>query len=81
MSDPVIEQAGGVEFEVRNRLRELRTAHGLTQEELAELVSVTRQTIGLIENHRYNPTLSLCLRLAVVLDTELGELFWAEVQQ
>lgn len=58
-----------------NRLKLARVASGLTQAELAERAGVTRQTIGLIEAGRYNPTLNLCLKLARVTDKTLDELF------
>lgn len=58
-----------------NRVKLARVEKGYTQQELADLVSVTRQTIGLIEKGRYNPTLSLCLRLAAALGKGLDELF------
>ncbi|MCK4789129.1 MAG: helix-turn-helix transcriptional regulator, partial [Desulfobacteraceae bacterium] len=44
----------------------------------AEKVGVTRQTIGLIENGRYNPTLYLCIAIAKALDKTLNDLFWEE---
>jgi len=59
-----------------NRLRLARVERDLTQAELAELVGVTRQTIGLIEGGGYNPTLNLCLRLAQATGKSLDELFW-----
>ena len=46
------------------------------QEQLADLVGVTRQTIGLIEAGKYNPTLKLCLAMSRVLGKGLDELFW-----
>ena len=49
---------------------------GLSQKELADKVGVTRQTIGLIENGKYNPTLNLCIRIAQVLGRTLDQLFW-----
>ncbi len=61
-----------------NRLKVARVARGLTQAELADLVGVTRQTIGLIEAGRYNPTLNLCLNLARVTSKTLDELFGEE---
>ena len=64
---------------VNMRLRLARTAKGLSQQELADAVQATRQTIGLIENGKYNPTLNLCLRLARALDKTLNDLFWPEV--
>lgn len=60
----------------QNRLKLARVESGLTQAELADLVGVTRQTIGLIEAGGYNPTLNLCLRLARVTNKTLDELFW-----
>lgn len=44
--------------------------------ELAEAIGVARQTINLIENNKYNPSLDLCLRLAHRLGTDLNSLFW-----
>lgn len=61
-----------------NRVRFFRKARQLSQQELADLVSVSRQTVNLIENQDYNPTLALCIRLAKVLDTDLNALFWNE---
>ena len=49
---------------------------GVTQEQLAKNVGVTRQTIGLIEKGDYNPTLSLCIAIAKALGKTLDELFW-----
>jgi len=66
------------ELRVRNRVKLARVERGYTQQELADLIGVTRQTIGLIEAEQYNPTLILCLRLARVLDKSLNDLFWAE---
>jgi putative transcriptional regulator len=64
------------EIEYENRLRIARVEMGLTQEQLAELAGVTRQTIGLIESGKYNPTLKLCLKLADLTGKGLDELFW-----
>lgn len=64
---------------VRNRIKIARVEKSLTQEELAERVGVTRQTIGLIEKEQYNPTITLCLNLSRVLDKTLDQLFWMEV--
>jgi len=60
------------------KLKLARVEKNLTQEELAELVQVTRQTIGLIEKGNYNPTLRLCINLAKALDRTLDSLFWEE---
>ncbi len=55
-----------------------RVEKGLSQQELADLVAASRQTIGLIEKRRYNPSLNLCIRIAKALDRTLDQLFWGE---
>lgn len=62
----------------RMNLKLARIEKNLTQQELADLVEVTRQTIGLIEKGDYNPTLNLCIRIAKALDRTLDPLFWEE---
>ena len=61
-----------------NRLKVARSQVGLTQSQLAKDVGVTRQTISLLENGRYNPTLKLCLAICHRLGKSLDELFWEE---
>jgi len=61
-----------------NRVRELRTAAGLRQEDLAERVAVSRQTIISIEGGRYNPSLELAWRLSKELGTSIEGLFQFE---
>ena len=61
-----------------SKIKIARTEKGLTQQELAVLVNVTRQTIGLIELNKYNPSLKLCIDIAKSLDKTLDELFWEE---
>jgi putative transcriptional regulator len=58
-----------------NRVRELRTAAGLRQEDLADRVDVSRQTIISIESGRYNPSLELGWRLSKALGVTMEELF------
>lgn len=48
----------------------------MTQEQLAEKVGVTRQTIGLIETGNYNPSINLCIDICKALNKTLDELFW-----
>ena len=60
------------------RLRDLREDSDRNQTQLAELLGVTRQTIGLIESGSYNPTLNLCVAICKALDRTLDELFWPE---
>jgi len=62
----------------RMKLKLARVERSLTQAELAEKVGVTRQTIGLIENGDYNPTLNLCVGIARALGKTLNDLFWEE---
>jgi len=58
-----------------NRVKELRGAAGLRQEDLAQQVGVSRQTIISIENGRYNPSLELAWKLSRKLGTTIEELF------
>ena len=62
-------------IKIVNRVREARRAAGLTQVELADRLDVTRQTIGLIEADRYNPTIRLCLMIARETGASLDWLF------
>ncbi len=59
-----------------NRVRKYRKLNHMTQLELAKAIDVTRQTINMIENNNYNPTLELCTKLAYALNTDLNTLFW-----
>ena len=58
-----------------NRVKEFRKELGKSQLELAKDIGVSRQTISMIENDKYNPTLELCLNLARSLQTDLNSLF------
>jgi putative transcriptional regulator len=58
------------------RMKIARIEKDLSQEQLAEMLGVTRQTIGLIESGSYNPTLKLCIAICKALDRTLDELFW-----
>lgn len=60
---------------MNNRIKEIRKRKGYTQEELANNVNVTRQTINAIENQKYNPTLELAIKLSKLLKTSVEELF------
>ncbi len=60
------------------KLKIARVEKQLSQQELADQVDVTRQTIGLIEKGRYNPTLNLCIKIAKNLNKTLNDLFWEE---
>jgi putative transcriptional regulator len=61
--------------QVINHIKEHRLRHGLTQEELARAVGVSRQSINAIERKRYTPSLPLALRFAQVFDCSTDELF------
>ena len=62
--------------QIRNNIRKLRFHHNeMTQEQLAEKVGVTRQTIIAIENAKYSPSLELAFRIALVFGLPLGEVF------
>ncbi|MEY3053219.1 MAG: hypothetical protein RLY31_3004 [Bacteroidota bacterium] len=58
-----------------NKIKIFRTVKGLTQEELGQLVGVSRQTINAIENNKYFPSLELGLKLSLVLDCPVNDLF------
>lgn len=60
------------------RLKAARAAKDLSQEALAQLVGVSRQTINAIEKGDYNPTIRLCLAICHAMDKTLDELFWEE---
>ena len=60
---------------MENNIRSLRKAAGLTQEDLAQALGVTRQTINAIENDKYDPTLGLAMRLARFLNTPVEDIF------
>ncbi len=59
-------------------LKSARAAKDLSQQQLAELVGVSRQTINAIEKGDYNPTINLCRAICKALDKTLDELFWEE---
>jgi putative transcriptional regulator len=63
---------------VRNRVKELRTERGWTQEELADAVGVSRQSINSIERNRYVPSLPLALQFARVFRCSTDDLFKLE---
>lgn len=51
----------------------------MSQEQLADAIGVTRQTIGLIEAGSYNPSLNLCIAICKTLNKTLNDLFWEEL--
>ena len=60
---------------MRNEIKILRKELGLRQEDVANRLGVTRQTIIAIENNKYNPTLELAMKLARLLNTPVEEIF------
>ena len=63
---------------MKNRLEELRRQRGIRQEELAEAMEVSRQTIGSLENGRYNPSILLAFRIAQYFGMPIEEIFLYE---
>lgn len=61
-----------------SKIKVARVQLDLTQQQLAEKVGVTRQTISLIEKGKYNPSLDLCLKICYAVDKTLNDLFWEE---
>lgn len=62
--------------QMKNKVKELRFQQAMKQQELAEKVGATRQTISLIEKGEYNPSLKLCLAICYALNKTLDEVFW-----
>ncbi|MGV8117485.1 MULTISPECIES: helix-turn-helix transcriptional regulator [Methanothrix] len=60
---------------MRTRIKELRARHGLTQEELARMVGVRRETILFLEKGKYNPSLKLAYKIALALQASIDEIF------
>ena len=63
---------------MKNRLEELRRERGVRQEELAEALRVSRQTISSLENGRYNPSIELAFRVARYFGLTIEEIFLYE---
>ena len=66
---------------VKNRLEEIRKQRGIKQEELATALEVSRQTIGSLENGRYNPSIILAFKIARYFDMGLEEIFIYEEEE
>lgn len=63
---------------LKNRIKQTRKEHGLSQSALAELVGVSRNTISSIETGQFNPTAKLALIICIALDKKFEELFYFE---
>lgn len=60
---------------MKNRLEEIRKKRGIKQEELADILSVSRQTISSLENGKYNPSIQLAFKIARYFDLYIEEIF------
>lgn len=60
---------------MKNRLEEIRKARGIRQEELADILEVSRQTISSLENGRYNPSIILAFKIARFFNLSIEEIF------
>ncbi len=66
---------------MKNKLEEIRKQRGLKQEDLAEALEVSRQTIGSLENGRYNPSITLAFKLARYFNLSIEEIFIYEEEE
>lgn len=71
-----IYMTGVISLGINEKLKQARIAKELSQGDLAKLVGVWRQTINMIENDDYNPSLALYIKICKVLNKTLDELFW-----
>ncbi|HDX9578716.1 TPA: helix-turn-helix transcriptional regulator [Bacillus pseudomycoides] len=63
---------------MKNHVKVARVKADLTQQQLADAVGITRQTVSLIEKGRYNPSLKLCLQICYAVNATLDEIFWVD---
>ncbi|MBQ9080343.1 MAG: helix-turn-helix transcriptional regulator [Clostridia bacterium] len=63
---------------MNEKMRQARQNKNLSQTELAKMIGVSRQTINMIENGDYNPTIALCLKICRTLECTLNDLFWED---
>ncbi|OPA76258.1 transcriptional regulator [Paenibacillus selenitireducens] len=61
---------------MKNHVKVARVKADLTQQQLADAVGITRQTISHIEKGKYNPSLKLCLQICYAVNAKLDEIFW-----
>lgn len=66
---------------MKNRLEEIRKERGIKQEELAAALEVSRQTIGSLENGRYNPSITLAFKIARYFDMSIEDIFIYEEEK
>lgn len=63
---------------MNEKMKQARINKKLSQTELAKIIGVSRQTVNMIENGGYNPTIELCIRICKELGVTLNDLFWRE---
>lgn len=63
---------------MKNHVKIARMKADFTQQELADVVGITRQTVSLIEKGKYNPSLKLCLQICYAVNAKLDEIFWID---
>ncbi len=63
---------------MKNRLKEIRNVKGIKQEDLADILHVSRQTISSLENGKYNPSIQLAFKIARYFDMHIEEIFLYE---
>lgn len=66
---------------LKNKLEEIRKQHGIKQEDLAKVLEVSRQTIGSLENGRYNPSITLAFKIARYFNMTIEEIFIYEEEE
>ncbi len=66
-------------LDLKNKIKLARVENNLTQDELAKLTGVTRQTIGAIESGKFNPTAKLALVFCIILEKKFEELFYFDI--
>ena len=66
---------------MKNHLEDIRKSRGIRQEELANALEVSRQTIGSLENGRYNPSIILAFKIAKYFDMKIEDIFIYEEEQ
>jgi putative transcriptional regulator len=69
------------EIDLENKLEEIRKRQGIKQEELADALEVSRQTIGSLENGRYNPSILLAFKIARYFNKNIEEIFIYKEEQ
>jgi putative transcriptional regulator len=66
---------------MKNHVKVARVKSDLTQQQLADAVGITRQTVSLIEKGKYNPSLKLCLQICYAVNAKLDEIFWVDKEE